>query len=285
MNINKANRFTERHTQSWNRSRQADNNGHRFEALDQTEEAAEDRAEGRAKGSHNEKGEVVTWSSLPHKDQLIILTLARLAEPVVQTSLQAYMYYQIKSFDETLPDSTIATQSGLLASSFTGAQFLTAMLWGRISDSERGGRKIVLLIGLSGTAISCLGFGFSKTFYQALFFRILGGLSNGNIGVMRTMVSEIVQEKKYQSRAFLLFPMTFNIGVIIGPILGGMLADPAGTYPKTFGHVDFFKRYPYALPNIVSAFFLICANLGVFFGLAEGNTDLSSSNTWLHTTS
>jgi MFS family permease len=67
-------------------------------------------------------------------------------------------------------------------------------LWGRASD--HGGRKRVLLIGLSGTMISCLGFGFSTTFWQALIFRMLGGALNGNVGVMRTMVSEIVREKK-----------------------------------------------------------------------------------------
>jgi hypothetical protein len=37
---------------------------------------------------------------------------------------------------------------------------------------------------------------------------------------MRTMISEIIKEKKFQSRAFLLLPMTFNVGVIVGPILG-----------------------------------------------------------------
>jgi MFS family permease len=63
------------------------------------------------------------------------------------------MFYQLKSFDENLPDSVIATQAGLMASSFTGAQFLTAMMWGRISDSEKGGRKLVLLIGLFGTGM------------------------------------------------------------------------------------------------------------------------------------
>lgn len=47
-------------------------------------------------------------------------------------------------------------------------------------------------------ALSCLGFGFSKTFYQAIIFRTLGGALNGNIGVMRTMISEIVVEKKYE---------------------------------------------------------------------------------------
>lgn len=34
------------------------------------------------------KEEKVTWSSLPHKSQLAILTLARLSEPLVQTSLR-----------------------------------------------------------------------------------------------------------------------------------------------------------------------------------------------------
>lgn len=45
-------------------------------------------------------------------------------------------------------------------------------------------------------AISVLGFGFSKKFYQAMFFRTIGGALNGNVGVMRTMISEIVREKK-----------------------------------------------------------------------------------------
>ena len=35
-----------------------------------------------------EKKEIVTWSSLPHKSQLAILTVARLSEPLVQTSLR-----------------------------------------------------------------------------------------------------------------------------------------------------------------------------------------------------
>jgi len=63
--------------------------------------------------------------------------------------------------------------------------------------------------------------------------------------------------------------MCFNVGVIIGPILGGLLADPAGTYPKLFGHIAFFKKFPYAAPNLLSAFFLLCASLGVFLGLTE----------------
>jgi len=81
-----------------------------------------------------------------------------------------------------------------MQSSFAAAQLLTAMIWGRLSD--HGGRKRCLLIGLSGTMISCVGFGFSTTFWHALIFRMIGGALNGNVGVMRTMISEIVREKK-----------------------------------------------------------------------------------------
>ncbi|KAL1637470.1 hypothetical protein SLS56_000608 [Neofusicoccum ribis] len=232
------------------------------------------------------KDKPVTWRSLPRKDQLVILTLARLSEPLTQTSLQAYMFYQLKSFDPSLPDSTISSQAGILQGAFTATQFVTAIAWGRVADSEWAGRKKVILIGLLGTAISALGFGFSKTFATAVVFRCLGGALNGNVGVMRTMIAEIIKEKKYQSRAFLLLPMTFNVGVIIGPILGGLLADPVASYPRFFGPgsvfggkdgVGWMTKWPYALPNLVSAVFLFCSAMAIIFGLEETHEALQDN--------
>lgn len=216
-----------------------------------------------------QRRKVVAWRDLPKKNQLIVVTLARLSEPLVQTSLQSYMFYQLKWFDSSLPDSTISGQAGILSASFTATQFLTAMVWGRVADSPRVGRKRVILIGLVGTLISCLGFGLSTSFLSALFFRCLGGATSGNTGVLRTMISEIVREKKYQSRAFLLMPMTFNVGIIIGPVLGGLLSDPAASYPSVFGRIQFFNLFPYALPNLVSAMIAFCALVGVWLCLEE----------------
>lgn len=224
------------------------------------------------------KSAPVRWRDLPNKRQLAILTMARLSEPLTQTSLQAYMFYQLESFDPSLPPATISAQAGMLQGSFTAAQFVTAVLWGRLADNERVGRKTVLLIGLMGTCISCVGFGFSRTFWQAAVFRTMGGALNGNVGVMRTMISEIVREKKFQSRAFLLLPMCFNIGVIIGPVLGGLLSDPVGSYPRVFGEgsllggkdgVWWLTHWPYALPNLLSAVFLFSSATAVLFGLEE----------------
>ncbi|KAL4867320.1 hypothetical protein BDV12DRAFT_186733 [Aspergillus spectabilis] len=231
----------------------------------------------------------VTWYSLPNKGQLAILTIARLSEPLTQTSLQAYLFYQLRSFDPSLPESTISTQAGILAGTFTAAQFLTAVFWGRLADSEVMGRKRVLLIGLLGTCISCLGFGFSRSFAAAAVFRTLGGALNSNVGVMRTMISEIIEEKKYQSRAFLLLPICFNIGVIIGPILGGMLADPLKNYPQIFGPGSFLggkdgvwwmERWPFALPNLISAVFIFISWASVFLGLDETHEVARHRSDW-----
>ncbi|KAA8641715.1 hypothetical protein EYZ11_013143 [Aspergillus tanneri] len=229
---------------------------------------------------HNDTApaEMVGWASMPKKGQLAILTFARLSEPLTQTSLQAYLFYQLQSYDTSLPASTISTQAGVMQGSFTAAQFLTAMWWGSFADMEIMGRKRVMLIGLAGTCISCIGFAFSKSFTAAVLFRIAGGVLNSNVGVLRTMIAEIVSDKKYQSLAFLILPMCFNVGVIIGPILGGSMADPIKTYPGLFGPgskfggregVSWMKEWPFALPNLVNALIVFMAMVAVLFGLEE----------------
>lgn len=153
--------------------------------------------QGENSHKHEELKKPVTWSSLPNKLQLAILTCVQLSEPLNYTSLNAYMFYQLKSFDPSLPNSIISAQAGTLQGCFSAAQFLTAMFWGRLADAPWMGRKRVLLIGLSGTCLSSIGFGFSRSFAAALVFRTLGGVMNSNPGVMKTMITEIVVEKKY----------------------------------------------------------------------------------------
>jgi MFS family permease len=125
------------------------------------------------------------------------------------------------------------------------------------------------MFGLCGTAASVLGFGFSRSFEHALICRILSGRLNGNVGVPRTMVSETIREKRHQSRAFLILPMCFNIGIIVGPALGGMLADPASTWPGMFARWEWARTYRWALANIVSTCFLMCSFVAGFLFLDE----------------
>ncbi|THD00485.1 hypothetical protein EYZ11_000049 [Aspergillus tanneri] len=220
----------------------------------------------------------VTWMSLPRKKQLALLSLSRVFDFLQIASLQAYMFYQLKSFDQNLSDADISTQAGILQGAFTAAQFATAIPWGRVADAEWGGRKFVLLVGLLGTAVSCLGVAFSTSFAQAVFWRSFGGAINGTVGIIRTMVAENVKEKKYHSRAFLILPIGFNVASLFGPIMGGMLADPVKSYPRLFGPdssfgghtgVQWLIRYPYALPMLVNAIFLSFTAACVATGLEE----------------
>lgn len=57
-----------------------------------------------------------------------------------------------------------------------------------------------------------------------------------------------------------------------GPIIGGITSDPAANYPSLFGGIAWLEKFPYALPNLISAVFLTCAAIGVFFGLEEVNS-------------
>lgn len=158
----------------------------------------------------------VTWASLPHKDQLAILAFVRVVDFFQVASLQAYMFHQLRSFDPELPDSTISFQTGVMQGVFTSAQIVTAIIWGRVADAPWAGRKFVLLVGLIGTGLSCVGIGYSKTFAVAAVFRMLGGALNGTVGAARTIIAETV-DKKYHPRAFLLLPLAFNIANILGP--------------------------------------------------------------------
>lgn len=72
--------------------------------------------------------------------------------------------------------------------------------------------------------------------------------------------------------------MCFNVGVIIGPIMGGALADPVHNFPGLFGPGSIFggkdgvwwmQHWPYALPNLVTATFILLSWSTVFLGLDE----------------
>jgi MFS family permease len=115
------------------------------------------------------------------------------------------------------------------------------MVWGRLSD--RYGRKPAILLGLSISVIANLAFGFSRTIGMLLFWRVLAGMANGMLGVMRTMTAEIVKDRKYHTRAFLALPVVFNSGRVAALAIGGCLADPVKNIPRLFGPSGLFDFY------------------------------------------
>jgi len=59
--------------------------------------------------------------------------------------------------------------AGYVASAFTLGRFLTGYFWGHASDAI--GRKPVIVVALSATALFSLSFGFSTTYALAISSR------------------------------------------------------------------------------------------------------------------
>jgi MFS family permease len=158
----------------------------------------------------------------------------------------------------------VAKWVGVSSAVVAGCQCIMAVPWGTFSD--RFGRKYTILIGLTSTMFFSLMFGFSKSLTSLLVARAFLGLMNGNVGIIRTMVAELVPEKELQPRAFSIMPLVWTIGSIFGPAFGGALANPAVKHPDIFGGWKILQNYPFALPNMLAALlFIIGITTGLLF--------------------
>ena len=98
-----------------------------------------------------------------------------------------------------------------------------------------------------------LVFSFARDLPTALIARALGGILNGNIGVLQTTVAEVITVEAHQARAYAIMPFVWCLGSIIGSAMGGALADPVHNYPSVFNPGTIFERFPYLLTNLVCA--------------------------------
>ncbi|GAB5591317.1 hypothetical protein Unana1_06217 [Umbelopsis nana] len=187
-----------------------------------------------------------------------ILAIAIFSEPV-------------RDFHVAEDEKAIGFYAGTIASAYFLAQFLTSIPWGSLSD--RYGRRPVLLIGLIGNTITMLMFGLSPNLVMAVLSRCLCGALNGNVGVSKSVLGEITDSTN-QPMAFAMFGFCWGVGGIAGPVLGGLLANPATQFPDTFGGFPLFVKFPYFLPCAVSAVISVIGLIITYFYFEETNPAL-----------
>ncbi|KAJ2906420.1 uncharacterized protein MKZ38_001780 [Zalerion maritima] len=200
-------------------------------------------------------GQAAGYSSGP---KVIVLgAIARFSEPLALTSVFPYLPEMIESFG--VEKNNVAKWAGITSAIFSLAQSAAAVPWGRASD--KFGRKPIILIGLVNAMITFLIWGMATNLPMAILVRGLQGAGSGNVGIIRTMVAEMVPERELQPRAFSIMPLVWSIGSVFGPAFGGFFAKPFDQFPGLFGDSRYFHKFPFALPNLVLAcfFFMSCA--------------------------
>ena len=136
---------------------------------------------------------------------------------------------------------------GILGSLYSILQFICAPLWGAYSD--RVGRRKVLLITISGLALSYILWFFAASFWVLVLARVLGGAMGGNLSVATAAVADTTTRAK-RSSGLAIIGIAFGLGFIVGPAIGGVFAliDLTEIAPS----LKAFGVNPFSVPALVS---------------------------------
>jgi MFS family permease len=201
--------------------------------------------------------------------KLMMASAVIAANDISLVSVYPTLPFQVKFFLPELSDEALGRRVGMLGAAFNVGQLFGSLLWGRLSD--RIGRRPVMLLGLMGTVFSISVFAFSVNFEMAIAARFAWGLLNGNIGVCKTYLSEVTDDSN-QARAFAWLGVSGGLVRLVGPAVGGFLAEPAKKWPATFSPTGFFAQFPFVL-SCSLGFLLALVALVLTFKFLEETLD------------
>ncbi|MBM73502.1 MAG: hypothetical protein CMB38_04485 [Euryarchaeota archaeon] len=182
------------------------------------------------------------------RGQLLILFLVTFIDMIGFGIVIPFLTYLVDDLATEGGIEAVGLWVGLVMTAYPMAQFLSAPLWGGLSD--RIGRRPILMIGLVGNTFCFALFGLAPTLFIAIAARFLAGFFNGNIAVARAYIGDISRPEQMASRMGLI-GASFGLGFTFGPFIGGELSAPAERWEIFQGTL--LETYPYLLPCLVAS--------------------------------
>jgi len=110
-------------------------------------------------------------------------------------------------------------ENGLLFSIFSLCQFISTPIIGRLSDKY--GRKPLLIISISGTALSFFLAAFAPSAIFLFIARALDGITAGNIPVASAIISDTTKPKD-RAIGLGIIGASFGFGFVFGPAIAAV---------------------------------------------------------------
>jgi MFS family permease len=115
----------------------------------------------------------------------------------------------------------------LIIASYAVFATLVGPLWGRASD--RLGRKPILMLCTVGAAGAYFLLAVADTLWMIYAARALAGIMAGNFPVASAMMADVTTQTE-RAKGMGLIGAAFGLGLVLGPVLGGLLAGPDGSF-------------------------------------------------------
>lgn len=150
-----------------------------------------------------------------------------------------------------VPMKESAIYFGWVMGIYAFMQFLFSPLIGNLSD--RFGRRPVLLISVFGMGLDFLVMYFAPDLFWLVLGRAISGIFGASFTTAAAYISD-VSTAETTARNFGLIGAAFGIGFVIGPAIGGLLAD--------FGtRAPFLVASAFSLLNFLFGFFVLKESL------------------------
>jgi DHA1 family tetracycline resistance protein-like MFS transporter len=149
---------------------------------------------------------------------------------------------------------------GIVLSLFSLGMFVASPIMGEFSDKY--GRRKLLLLSISGNAVGYALFAFGiliRSIPLIIFARTINGIMSGSIVVAQAAIADSTKPED-RAKNFGLIGAAFGLGMILGPFIGGRLADPTT--------VSWFSA---TTPFFFAAFLAIFNVLFIIFFFRETN--------------
>jgi DHA1 family multidrug resistance protein-like MFS transporter len=173
----------------------------------------------------------MTFKTLePWRRTLYVVWSAQFIAMMGMSLVVPFLPFYIQSLGITAPDELARWSGYVYAGPFFVSLFLTPV-WGFLGD--RYGKRLMIIRAIFGLGISQVLIGFSQTVEMLFFFRILQGAISGFIAAALSLVSTSTP-RQHSGYALGLLQTATASGSVIGPLVGGSLADLVGFRPLFF---------------------------------------------------